>query len=283
MDDIRQSVIKLNEKFKKLAIADEAMKEVISCNSKNLEALKNYTLDLNERIGVIEDGMKTNINATGDLIIEKVERIKRELADLDDRIDTVEDKLTEDIESTAAKIYENLSYSNDKQTQQNKLLGELVSENERKLKEVEVKLLDQKKLMKENVPVFKCDECGKSFQTKIDRKSHISEDHPKQFSCEFCHLSFCESWRYEVHLETHSKPKDKKCEVCGKEFFMEWQLRQHINVHENTNIKKCHYFNNNKVCPFDHVGCKFKHEKSKQCSKPNNCNVKLCPKQHPVI
>ena len=132
MDDIRQSVIKLNEKFKKLAIADEAMKEVISCNSKNLEALKNYTLDLNERIGVIEDGMKTNINATGDLIIEKVERIKRELADLDDRIDTVEDKLTEDIESTAAKIYENVSYSNDKQTQQNKLLGELVSENERK-------------------------------------------------------------------------------------------------------------------------------------------------------
>ena len=71
MEDIRKSVTMLQEKIKKLAIADEAFKEVINCNSKNLEALKNYTLELNERMVVIEDGIKNNTNATGDLAIEK--------------------------------------------------------------------------------------------------------------------------------------------------------------------------------------------------------------------
>ena len=131
--------------------------------------------------------------------------------------------------------------------------------------------------------MFKCDECGKSFQNKTDRKTHISQHHPKQFSCVFCDLSFCESWRYKTHLETHSKPKEQKCEVCGKEFFIEWRLRQQQHVHNNKNTKKCHYFNNNRVCPFENVRCKFQHEKSEQCSKPNNCKVKLCPKQYPVI
>ena len=122
------------------------MKEVINCNSKNLEALKNYTLELNERIGVIEDGIKTNTNAPGDLNVEKVERVKRELADLDDRIYSVEDKLTEDIGSSATKM-EDISISTEKQMQENRLLTELVNENDRKLKEVEAMLVKQTELI----------------------------------------------------------------------------------------------------------------------------------------
>ena len=61
----------LQEKIKKLAIANEAFKKVINCNSKNLEALKYYTLELNERMVVIKDGFKNNTNATDDLTIEK--------------------------------------------------------------------------------------------------------------------------------------------------------------------------------------------------------------------
>ena len=125
-----------------------------------MEALKNYILDINGRIGVIEDGIKSMDNACGDLIIEKVERVKRELADLDDRIDSVEDKLEEEIESTVAKIVENLllSHSIEKHTKENKLLLELVNENERKLKQVEARLVEQEELLKKNVPDIKCDE-----------------------------------------------------------------------------------------------------------------------------
>ena len=147
----------LQEKIKKLAIADEAFKEVINCNSKNLEALKNYTLELNERMVVIEDGIKNNTNATGDLAIEKVERVKRELDNLDDKIDAVEDKIIEDLEGTTAKMDEHIVKSTEKQTQELKFLHELVIENERKLKEVDAKLEEQKEMFGKNGTDFKCD------------------------------------------------------------------------------------------------------------------------------
>ena len=82
-----------------------------------------------------------------------------------------------------------------------------------------------------------------------------------------------------VSLHLNYAPKTD----IGKEFFMLWRLRQHTKVQDNTNIRKCHYFNNNKVCPFEHIGCKFKHEKSEHCANPKNCKVKLCPKQHSLI
>ena len=153
MEEIRQSIIKLQEKFKKLA--DEAIKDVINCNS-NLEALKHYTLELNER--VVEDGIKGNNDATGDLIVEKVERVRRELDNLDVRIDAVEDRVIEDLLRTAATIDDNITNSAEKQTQEMKLLFELVKVNKRKLKEVDAKLAElteQKELLATSVQDFK--------------------------------------------------------------------------------------------------------------------------------
>ena len=125
--------------------------------------------------------------------------------------------------------------------------------------------------------------CGKTFSRKADIKKHINLYHPKQISCELCDMIFCKSWEYETHLETHTKTKDKKCTVCDKEFYLEWRYRQHMNVHENPNIKNCHYYNNNKVCPYEPVGCKFKHVRSKQCALSTSCKRKLCSQQHLVI
>ena len=210
-------------------------------------------------------------------------RVKTELENLDDKIDTVEDKLIQDIEDNANKIDEDISTSNEKHSQESKMLKELIEENERRLKQVETNLLKQKEVLKNKEKSFICDECGKCFAGNSDRRLHIKQDHPKHFSCDLCDISFNESWRYELHLETHSNSKGKKCEECGKNFFMEWRLRQHMNVHNNPNIRHCHYYNNGKECIFEPVGCKFKHIKSEQCSKPTGCNVKLCPKQHLVI
>ena len=95
---------------------------------------------------------------------------QREPADLDDRIDSVEDKLLEDIESNAAKMEEQISQLTKEQTEENRMLAEMVNQNERKLTEVEAKLVEQEELLKKNVPDIKCDECGKSFLRKIDRK-----------------------------------------------------------------------------------------------------------------
>ena len=76
MEEIRKNVIKLNRKFENPDIADETMEKGINCNIKNVEAQKNYTLNLNEIIGVIENVIKPNTN----------KRDKKEMAPLDDRI-----------------------------------------------------------------------------------------------------------------------------------------------------------------------------------------------------
>ena len=282
MEELRQTVSKLQEKIKKLAISDEAMRDVIGCNSKNLEALKNYTVEIYGRVGTIENELKHKNVVKDDLIYEKVERVKREMENLDDRIDSIEDKLVEDMENTENRIDAGISISVDKQTEESKKLKELIVENARKLNQVEENLLKQKELLKKTTPEYKCDECGLSFRKKTERRDHILKYHPKHIDCDLCELSFTESWRYETHLESHSKQKDFRCETCGKEFFMEWRLSQHMNIHENPNIKSCHYYNNSNSCPFENVGCKFKHEKSENCSKPASCKIKLCPKQHIV-
>ena len=44
--------------------------------------------------------------------------------------------------------------------------------------------------------------------------------------------------------------------------------------------KCCHFFNNGKVCPFEEIGCKFKHVESKECRYGQNCFMKMCQFKH---
>ena len=110
MEEIRKTITKLQENIKELAIADEAIKDVVRCNSKNLDALKNYTLEINERVKALEECVKGK-KAAGDIIIEEMSRVKEDLANLHEKIDNVEETLLEDIESKAARLEENISTS----------------------------------------------------------------------------------------------------------------------------------------------------------------------------
>ena len=44
----------------------------------------------------------------------------------------------------------------------------------------------------------------------------------------------------------------------------------------------CHYFNNKKTCPFEEVGCMYKHAKSGNCWFKDLCKNKLCQYAHDV-
>ena len=46
------------------------------------------------------------------------------------------------------------------------------------------------------------------------------------------------------------------------------------------NVKCCHYFNNEKLCPFEEIGCMFRHAESKNCRFKQLCKIKLCQFQH---
>ena len=46
--------------------------------------------------------------------------------------------------------------------------------------------------------------------------------------------------------------------------------------------KFCHYFSNGKCCPFDAIGCMFRHEMSQKCNL-ESCRDKLCQNQHSEV
>ena len=51
-------------------------------------------------------------------------------------------------------------------------------------------------------------------------------------------------------------------------------------MHSDDKTRKCHFFNNNKPCPYEEVGCKFLHETSEACYYKDKCNNPLCQFQH---
>ena len=126
---------------------------------------------------------------------------------------------------------------------------------------------------------FKCKDCGETFEKKVNLKEHIQKIHPKVYKCNECNKTFSDSWRMEEHMKTHESVKSFKCNVCDKEFYVRWRLEKHIAGH-NEMGKFCHYFNNEKFCPYDKIGCKFKHEDAGKCDYDINCKFKLCQFKH---
>jgi hypothetical protein len=72
------------------------------------------------------------------------------------------------------------------------------------------------------------------------------------------------------------------CEICAKTFVFKWRMRKHVEGHRNPNVK-CHYFNNNKSCHYEDLGCMFVHERSETCKFLERCTKKMCQFQHKHI
>ena len=67
------------------------------CHSKNLDSLKNSTLELNERVGRIEKNVEGNKVQVDDLIVNTIEAVEEDLINLDTKLDSVEEKLQVEI------------------------------------------------------------------------------------------------------------------------------------------------------------------------------------------
>ena len=132
MEELRSAVIKLQKNFRELVVTDNAIKDGINCNITNLEALKNLTLDINERVKVLEDTFekKKTINEK-DIVI-----VKKDLRTLNSKIDGVEEKLGDDINCVVKNVETTISQSNINNDREKRKLQELLEDNERKMKEV---------------------------------------------------------------------------------------------------------------------------------------------------
>jgi hypothetical protein len=114
--------------------------------------------------------------------------------------------------------------------------------------------------------------CDKTLKDKLNLKEHINQRNPKTYECGKCDKTFTESWKMEEHLELHGNERPFKCSICEKGFYMKWRMEKHTRDH-GKDIKSCHYFNNDKPCPYDKIGCKFKHEISPECRYNLKCTL----------
>ena len=102
-------------------------------------------------------------------------------------------------------------------------------------------------------------------------------------NCDFCEESFDVSWKLEKHMKTHNDIKLFKCDQCDATFLLEWRLKKHKESHQYLNPKFCHYFNNYKECPYEEIGCMFKHQKSPACFFQEKCRNNLCQFRHELM
>ena len=97
--------------------------------------------------------------------------------------------------------------------------------------------------------------------------------HPKVVNCKHCDLTFSYNNELEVHVKEHDVENEFSCEICDKEFYLEWRLKKHMAVH-SVQTKPCKYYSRNLPCPFDIIGCKFKHaSKDTESSKSPDTSV----------
>ena len=193
----------------------------------------------------------------------------KEMEKLFDKIKAIE---TVDKDNIALKI----DKSNDTLDLENK-----VRELEKRLEVAESKIsfYENSETTKRKENLVKCHLCESTFNDKGSLKKHHIAKHPKNLKCEHCEETFQLNWRLESHMKIHKQAKTFECDKCEKVFVLKWRLEKHQKIHDQTKTKHCHYFNNEKVCPYDDIGCMFRHETSSWC-RFEKCSNKLCQFRH---
>ena len=98
---------------------------------------------------------------------------------------------------------------------------------------------------------------GSSYEKDINPEKH----HHNTLKCMLCSDTFKNISELEKHIkEKHDKYETFECETCGKMFVTKFRLEKHNKMHLNVAIKPCHYFRRNQPCPYEKLGCKFRHE-----------------------
>ena len=102
-----------------------------------------------------------------------------------------------------------------------------------------------------------------------------------EIKCNLCDKGFERFNDLENHIKAiHDNPEKFKCGQCSKDFVLKWRLKKHLKIHTQEFVQYCHYYNNDKFCPFEELGCKFLHEVAKDCKFGQKCKKGMCPRRH---
>ena len=181
---------------------------------------------------------------------------------LEDRVEKLEDNLV-DLEDKFTENWNQVGILEAYQLTLNDLI-----------KEMDNKLDNLKKEMKNSI------ENIEELKVKQEKHDVNKSSYDKPFTCDHCEDEFDLSWKLEQHMTNHQESKKYSCSQCAKTFCMEWRLRKHTSLHDNIYRKKCHFYNNDKKCPYEEIGCMYKHELAGKCDLGLKCKRKLCQFQH---
>ena len=93
--------------------------------------------------------------------------------------------------------------------------------------------------------------------------------HPDE--CDICDAKFKIISDLEKHIKaSHEDYQEFECYECSKKFVTEWRLRKHRKIHSDEKTRPCLYFKNQISCPFDELGCKFRHSTGFQETTSNS-------------
>ena len=156
-------------------------------------------------------------------------------------------------------------------------LEKRINSIDKRVKHFENTMSEQKQ--KHETSNFKCTKCSDKFLDEKKLKDHIATKHSQMIKCRFCSETFQQTWMLEKHISIHIE-KQFNCDECSQNFHLKWRFMKHKEGHKKVDAKFCHFFNNSDKCPFEELGCMFRHEISPQCKYIASCNRKLCQYQH---
>ena len=116
-----------------------------------------------------------------------------------------------------------------------------------------------------NLPVSNT--CKQSLQR------HTLVAHPTEEKCPHCEQCFKTGLELERHMNENHETNALKCKQCKAKFFMKWRLRKHMIAHTSVKTQNCHFFNNDRICPYELIGCKFNHQFLEYCKFAEGCRL----------
>jgi hypothetical protein len=166
-----------------------------------------------------------------------------------------------------------------------------LSQLELKVKDIELENLTSKTrieslenwMIKQNNNIEKLEGKVSSIHEKEVIMNSVKSASPnvKVLKCDVCDQTFTRNCDFENHMDEHQKNREYECNICRKQFFLRWRMEKHIKAHAET-AKYCHYHNNRKLCPYEKIGCMFRHESSGPC-KSLHCTRRLCQFEHKEV
>ena len=238
------------EDFRKLsAKVDDWIKVARNCHN-SIKSIKEKVASLEEKVEDLDE------NETLDHEIETLREQRRlnikEIADISERIKCIETehetiRETVNMSITARKVC----------LAEVKSLSEKIDQFSKEDENGET----GEKPSKTKSKKFECKQCDAVFSLKDNLRCHIKTIHKQIKQCSLCSEKFEDNSKLEEHLLTvHKKSKRFHCGACDMTFVLRWRLQKHLESHqEGKSTIKCHYYNNNKPCPFENVGCKYLH------------------------